>query len=155
VVITTNSGYPLDQNLYQTVKGLSAAARIVQPGGTILAVSECADGVPAHGKFFDLMKTGQTPDDILAAIRQFPAPVLDQWEAQILAQILKKARVFLFSSLDPQQVRLCKLQPLQNLEEDVRRILSKLPPGEAVAVLPYGPLTVPAPHKPNQMETQP
>ena len=46
IVITTNSGYPLDQNLYQAVKGMSAAARIVRPGGAIIAAAECSDGLP-------------------------------------------------------------------------------------------------------------
>ena len=51
VVITTNSGYPLDQNLYQAVKGLSAAARVVKPGGTIICAAECRDGIPDHGDY--------------------------------------------------------------------------------------------------------
>ncbi len=46
VVLTTNSGYPLDQNLYQAVKGMSAAAKIVKSGGTILCAAECRDGLP-------------------------------------------------------------------------------------------------------------
>ena len=49
VVVTTNSGYPLDQNLYQSVKGMSAAACIVKPGGTIICAAECRDGIPDHG----------------------------------------------------------------------------------------------------------
>src|SRR5215472_3980713 len=51
VVVSTNSGYPLDQNLYQTVKGMSAAAQIVRPGGVILIASECSDGLPEHGRY--------------------------------------------------------------------------------------------------------
>src|SRR5262249_24818498 len=46
VVLTTNSGYPLDQNLYQTVKGMSAGAQIVRRGGAIVVASECSDGLP-------------------------------------------------------------------------------------------------------------
>ena len=46
VVLTTNSGYPLDQNLYQAVKGMSAAAKIVKPAGTIVCAAECRDGLP-------------------------------------------------------------------------------------------------------------
>ena len=49
IVVTTNGGYPLDQNLYQTVKGMSAAAQIVKPGGAILVAAECSDGFPGHG----------------------------------------------------------------------------------------------------------
>jgi nickel-dependent lactate racemase len=51
VVLTTNSGYPLDQNLYQAVKGMSAAAKIVKPGGTIVCAAECRDGLPSHGAY--------------------------------------------------------------------------------------------------------
>ena len=51
VVLTSNSGYPLDQNLYQAVKGMSAAAKVVKPGGTIICAAECRDGLPAHGSF--------------------------------------------------------------------------------------------------------
>ena len=49
VVLTTNSGFPLDQNLYQAVKGMSAAAKVVKPGGTIVCAAECRDGLPSHG----------------------------------------------------------------------------------------------------------
>ena len=59
IVITTNSGYPLDQNLYQAVKGMSAAARIVRPGGAIVAVAECSDGLPDHGNFKQLLQMRQ------------------------------------------------------------------------------------------------
>lgn len=57
-VVTSNSGFPLDQNLYQAVKGMSAAARITEPGGTILVASECSDGIPGHGNFSSLMREG-------------------------------------------------------------------------------------------------
>ena len=61
LVITTNSGYPLDQNLYQAVKGMSAAARIVRPGGAIIAAAECSDGLPDHGNFKQLLQMRPTP----------------------------------------------------------------------------------------------
>ena len=55
IVVTTNGGYPLDQNLYQAVKGMSAAAQIVADGGYISAASRCNDGFPAHGNFRKLL----------------------------------------------------------------------------------------------------
>ena len=61
VVVSTNSGYPLDQNLYQTVKGMSAAAQIVRPGGTIVMASECSDGLPEHGRYKDLLRESEGP----------------------------------------------------------------------------------------------
>jgi nickel-dependent lactate racemase len=68
IVITTNSGYPLDQNLYQTVKGMSAAARIVKPGGAIIAVAECSDGPPDHGNFKELLQMRGSAAELLAMI---------------------------------------------------------------------------------------
>jgi len=53
VVLTTNSGFPLDQNLYQAVKGMSAAAQVVRPGGAIVCAAECRDGFPSHGSYRD------------------------------------------------------------------------------------------------------
>ncbi|MDN8848536.1 hypothetical protein Q0M30_17000, partial [Staphylococcus aureus] len=51
VVIASNSGYPLDQNLYQTVKGMSAAHKVVKEDGSIIMLSECSDGYPNHGNY--------------------------------------------------------------------------------------------------------
>ena len=70
VVLTTNSGYPLDQNLYQTVKGISAAAQIVKPGGAIVVASECYDGLPEHGAYKDLLRASDGPAAFLARLAQ-------------------------------------------------------------------------------------
>src|SRR5512134_2312795 len=67
VVVTTNSGYPLDQNLYQTVKGMSAAAQIVDGGGYIATASRCDDGFPEHGNFKTLLFGHRSPRELLAA----------------------------------------------------------------------------------------
>jgi nickel-dependent lactate racemase len=66
--VTTNSVYPLDQYLYQTVKGMSAAARIARPGGAIIAVSECSDGLPEHGNFKQLLRILAHLKELLAMI---------------------------------------------------------------------------------------
>ena len=58
LVLTTNSGYPLDQNLYQAVKGMSAAAKIVKHGGTIICAAECRDGLPSHGSYGAVLVVG-------------------------------------------------------------------------------------------------
>ena len=69
VVLTTNSGYPLDQNLYQAVKGMSAAAQIVKPGGAIVCAAECRDGLPSHGSYGEVLRSqpdarGAAGDDL-------------------------------------------------------------------------------------------
>jgi len=61
VVLTTNSGYPLDQNLYQAVKGMSAAAKVVKPGGTIVCAAECRDGLPNHGSYGQVLASRPSP----------------------------------------------------------------------------------------------
>ena len=70
IVVTSNSGYPLDQNLYQSVKGMSAASQIVRPGGTIIMAAECADGIPQHGRYADLLKEGGSPRGVLEMLAQ-------------------------------------------------------------------------------------
>jgi nickel-dependent lactate racemase len=143
IVLTTNGGYPLDQNLYQTVKGMSAAAQIVSAGGMILAASECRDGFPEHGNFRKLMWEHDSPAAILRTILAPGFSLYDQWEAQLLAMILRKARVGLFSSIPAADVRRAHLEPVADitacLQEELRRIGGSGP----VAVIPEGPMTIP------------
>ncbi len=143
IVVTTNSGYPLDQNLYQTVKGMSAAAQIVEQGGYILTASRCQDGFPSHGNFRDLMVRHAGPRAVLDAIMTPGFAVYDQWEAQLLALILLKARVGLFSEIDPGEVRRAHIEPVANLDERLALELARLGVDAPVAVLPEGPMTIP------------
>lgn len=143
VVVTSNSGYPLDQNLYQTVKGISAAARVVADGGAILVASECSDGVPDHGNFAQIMRTGCSPGDVLRAIYDLERPVLDQWQAQILAGILEQVEVAVYSRMEWAEVRDCKLEVAEDLDGALRERIEAVGKGARVAVLPDGPLTIP------------
>lgn len=142
LVITTNSGYPLDQNLYQTVKGMSAAAQIVKQGGAIVSCSECSDGIPDHGNFAKILKAKDTPEELLAMINEPGYSVFDQWQVQVLAMILMKAECYLYSSLDDQTVRDAKIIPVAKPCDAITAVLNKKP-GASVAVLPLGPLTIP------------
>ena len=142
IVVTTNAGYPLDQNLYQAVKGMSAAAQIVEPGGFILAAARCDDGFPAHGNFRRLMIESAGPQAILDMINAPGFSVFDQWEAQLLALIQVKAGVALYSELPADEVRAAHLEPVADAGERLREELSKR--GDVpIAVLPEGPMTIP------------
>ena len=143
IVITTNSGYPLDQNLYQAVKGMSAAARIVRPGGAIVAVAECSDGLPDHGNFKQLLQLRPTPQELLTLIESPGFALYDQWEAQTQALVQRKAEVHLYSSLDPATVRQAMLTPCTDLAATLAGLRVRFGPGARVAVLPEGPQTVP------------
>ena len=142
VVVTTNSGYPLDQNLYQSVKGLSAAARIVRPGGAIILVAACADGLPAHGGYAELLQQGGSPQGVLDLLAQPGFLAHDQWQVQIQAQIQLKADVYVYSKgLSDDEIRLALFTPLHDLPsalEDLRKHY-----GPRIGILPDGPQTIP------------
>ena len=143
IVVTTNGGYPLDQNLYQAVKGMSAAAQIVRPGGLIVAASKCNDGFPAHGNFKKLLFDHKTPQAILDTILAPGFSMYDQWEAQLLAMIRVKARVHFYSEIPPDEVRRAHLEPTTDIAASVREELKRVGDCAPGAVLPEGPMTIP------------
>jgi lactate racemase len=143
IVVTTNSGYPLDQNLYQAVKGMSAAAQIVSPGGYIATAARCNDGFPEHGNFKRLLFDHGSPRALLDTIMAPGFSMYDQWEAQLLAGVLLKARVGLYSELPAEQVRRAHLEPISDLEDTLSSELQRAGPDATVAVLPEGPMTIP------------
>jgi nickel-dependent lactate racemase len=143
IVVTTNSGYPLDMNLYQGVKGMSAAARIVKPGGLIVLACECSEGVPQGSPLDQLLRSASGPEEILGMLATpgFVRP--EQWQAQIQSIIQRKARVLLYSKLPDDVVKTCHLEPCPDVGAAVRDELARVGPGATVAALPQGPLTVP------------
>jgi len=143
IVITTNSGYPLDQNLYQSVKGISAAAQIVESGGLILAVACCNEGFPNHGNFRSLLVEHESPQAILDTLERPGFSLYDQWEVQLLAKILMKARVGLYSAIDSTEVKRSHLEPVQDIRQRVERELDLIGWEAPIAVLPEGPMTIP------------
>ena len=98
IVISSNGGAPLDQNLYQCVKGMTAAESTCREGGVIIMCAACADG---HGgeSFYSSLHDCQSPAalyaEFMATAQDRTVP--DQWESQILARILMKHRVILVS----------------------------------------------------------
>jgi nickel-dependent lactate racemase len=143
IVVTTNGGYPLDQNLYQTVKGMSAAAQIVQDGGYILTAARCTDGFPAHGNFKKLLVEHPTPQAILDTVLAPGFSMFDQWEAQVLAMILVRARTGLYSEIPADDVRQAHMEPVADVGARLAEELQRVGPDAPVAVLPEGPMTIP------------
>src|SRR5687767_3888804 len=144
VVLTTNSGYPLDQNLYQAVKGMSAAAKIVKPGGTIICAAECRDGLPAHGSYGAVLASQPTPAALLAMINAPGYSVPDQWQVQVQAQIQAKAQVLVKNAgLGPDEIRAAHFTPTDDVAGAVRDALERAGPGATLCVLPQGPQTIP------------
>ena len=143
IVVTTNSGYPLDQNLYQAVKGMSAAAQIVRQDGLIVAASKCNDGFPSHGNFKKLLIEHNSPQAVLDTILAPGFSMYDQWEAQLLAMIRLKARVGLYSDITPGEVRRAHLEPVSDITAFITDELKRIGKDAPIAVLPEGPMTIP------------
>jgi nickel-dependent lactate racemase len=144
VVLTTNSGYPLDQNLYQSVKGMSAAAKIVKRGGTIVCAAECRDGLPNHGSYGAVLASRPTPEALLAMINAPGYAMPDQWQVQVQAQIQMKARVLVKTTgLSPDEVRAAHFTPTDDVERAIRESLNLTPGDATLCVLPQGPQTIP------------
>lgn len=143
IVVTTNAGFPLDQNLYQSVKGMSAAAKIVKKGGLIISAAQCQEGFPQHGNFKALMHDYDSPKELLNAINSPGFSLYDQWEAQVLAMIQLHARVALYSDIPDDEVRRAFITPTHDIEALIEAELDDIGTDAAIAVLPTGFMAVP------------
>jgi lactate racemase len=144
IVITTNRGYPLDQNLYQTVKGMSAANQIVRQGGSIIMVAACEDGLPNHGRYAALLAEAGSPQGVIDMISKPGYCEQDQWQVQIQAQIQLRADVYVYSdSLSDQQIKRALFIPCRNIAQTVSQLLEKYGSQARICVIPEGPQTIP------------
>jgi len=144
VVVTTNSGYPLDQNLYQAVKGMSAAATIVKPGGTIICAAECRDGIPEHGAYREILESGTSPQALLDMITAPGYSRPDQWQVQIQALIQLKSHVLVKADgLTDAQIRAAHFEPIHDVATAVKTALASAGTGATLCILPQGPQTIP------------
>ncbi len=144
VVVTTNAGYPLDQNLYQAVKGMSAGMTVVKPGGTIVCAAECRDGFPDHGSYREVLASEPSPEALLASIAAREHTVPDQWQVQVQAKVQAHASVVMRTSyLTPDDLRSAHLGHTEDVAETVLAALHAAGPEARVCVLPEGPQTIP------------
>jgi nickel-dependent lactate racemase len=122
IVITTNSGYPLDLN----------------------CAAECSDGIPEHGEYKRLLASVSSPEEFLKVIRTPDHhPVMDQWEVQLQAQVQMKATVYLKSSLPDDDARAAHMLPISSVEEALKTALEQMGDDARICVLPEGPQTIP------------
>ncbi len=143
IVLTTNSGYPLDQNLYQAVKGMSAASQIVRDGGAIIMAAACEDGIPNHGKYAALLAEAGSPQGVLDMLARPGFSEQDQWQVQIQAMIQLRAEVHVFSEcLSDAQITRALFTPCRDIEQTLARLQRKYGPHARICVLPEGPQTI-------------
>ncbi|MCH1966859.1 nickel-dependent lactate racemase [Paraclostridium sordellii] len=140
IVVSTNGGYPLDQNIYQTVKGMTAAEATCKENGVIIMVSACNDG---HGgqSFYDSVASASSPTEILEKVRKIPKSetIPDQWEFQILARILEKFTVIMVTDLcNPQMIKNMHMKHASSFEEALQMAFDIKGKDAKVAVIPDG-----------------
>jgi nickel-dependent lactate racemase len=120
IVITTNGGYPLDQNIYQSVKGMTAAEATCKKGGVIIIASTCADGHGGDSFYNTFAKANSVQnviDEIMARNRNKTIP--DQWESQILARILLKCKVIMVTNASKKMVENMHMKWAASIEEAI------------------------------------
>ena len=140
IVITTNGGYPLDQNVYQAVKGMTAAEATVKQGGVIIMLARCNDGIGGDHFYCQL---AQEPDIdktmVLFLSRGKEQTVPDQWQTQVFLRVLKKATVIFLSEMDDATIREMHMLPAKTMEEALQKakaILNKENPD--IVAIPDG-----------------
>jgi nickel-dependent lactate racemase len=144
IVITSNSGYPLDLNVYQTVKGMSAAAQIVKQGGTIIMAAECWDGIPSNSDYEKILNSVSSVEDLMNFIKENESTLKDTWQIYFQALIQQKADVFLYSDkLDNETISKALFKPINNIGNLVDQLVKKIGPEARICILPEGPQTIP------------
>ena len=141
IAITTNSGAPLDLDLYQTVKGMDGASLITRDGGIVIIASSCATGVGPQS-FVDVHRSCQNPIDVLQRIRR-DEPLGVQWQNQILARIQMRNHVMLRSELPADVVAGMWIEPVGDMNAAVSSALASMGRDAEIAVIPEGPLVLP------------
>ena len=118
IVVTTNGGYPLDQNIYQSVKGMTAAEATVKEGGVIIMLSKCNDG---HGGkvFYETFRDEKNLQRMMKTFVETPPDetIIDQWQSQIFARLLMRATVVFISDAPDDMVADLHMVPAHSLEE--------------------------------------
>lgn len=137
IVITSNGGAPLDQNVYQVVKSLSTAEAAAAEGADIIVCAECADGIGGE-QFYRAMRGCASPADLLRKIRRAHDTVPDQWQYQILCRILEKHRVLFITRPElADAIADMKMTYCASLEDALAQASQNHPAGHAV-IIPDG-----------------
>ena len=140
IVIATNGGYPLDQNIYQSVKGMTAAEACVRKGGVIIMIAACNDG---HGgeAFYRWFADAGSPEAVAEKISRISQmdSIADQWEAQILARILMKCSVILVTDMcDPDLIKQMHMMHAKTVEDAVKMAEAIVGKQSEIVVKPDG-----------------
>lgn len=140
IVITSNGGYPLDQNVYQAVKGMTAGEAVCRKGGVIILCASCSDG---HGgeAFYRTLKEMDSPQKLLENISAIPrhATTPDQWQYQILVRIMAEFHIIIVTQhCDHQMIRDMKFDAASTIDEALKKAFDITGRNAKIAVIPDG-----------------
>ncbi len=143
IVVTTAAGYPLDLTFYQSVKGLTAALPAVKSGGTIIMASECAEGIGSP-ECEEYLLSIESPEKAVERMWDPAQAVIDQWQFEEQAKVLRKAEVFMYCDGIPRE-KLARLfvKPIESVEAGIQEAIRKHGPDARIAVIPEGPYVLP------------
>ena len=139
IVVTSNGGYPLDQNLYQSPKAVATAEACCRDGGVIIMCASCCDGM--GGTHFEKLIVRGTVDEIDAYLSKIPPKetIPEMWCAQIFSRILKKHRIILVTNyLDHEMVRKANMIPASSPDEALEMAYGMMGRDAEVVVIPDG-----------------
>ncbi len=141
IVLVSQGGAPKDLNLYQTQKALDNAKHAVKPGGTIILIGSCREGL-GEKVFEQWMLSAPTPESMIERIgRDFQ---LGGHKAAAIAMVLKNAEIYLVSELDDDFVEKIFLKPAKSAQDALDRAFARLGPDATVLAMPYGGSTLPS-----------
>lgn len=144
VVVTGNSGFPLDLNVYQSIKGISAASQIIKPGGVIVMAAECWDGIPADSDYERILGSVQDPSELQDFLIRNENKFGDTWQVFLQSSVHQKARIMFYSDkMDEASIRKVHFEPVQDLEAGFNELVNELGPCARTCILPEGPQTIP------------
>ena len=139
IVVTSNGGYPLDQNLYQSPKAMATAEACAGEDGVIIMCCSCCDGMGgAH--FGEILQRG-TPDEIDRYLSEIPPQktIPEQWCAQVCVRVLRKHQVILVTTfLDHDEVRRANMIPASTPDEALEIAYRLKGEHAGVVVIPDG-----------------
>jgi nickel-dependent lactate racemase len=143
-IVTTSAGYPLDKTYYQTIKGMVGVLEVLEPGGTIIIASECAEGMGSR-EFVEaqrlLCRLG--PERFLATLQAREQARIDEWQTEMLVKALKVGRVQLYTTgLEAEALKDTFVEPVASVAEAVRASMQAQGDND-IAVVPEGPYVIP------------
>lgn len=142
IVVTSSAGYPLDTTFYQSVKGMVAALPIVKPGGTIILAASMSEGIGSP-EFASLFEEHGDIESFMTRIMDDDYFVMDQWQLEKMAAVLRKAKVKVVTDgLAPEVLHGLFVEPASSVEAAVSDSLEQYGSHAKIAVIPKGPYVV-------------